>query len=123
MEYSLCGITVLILVNLVLTWLKDGEKMDPPFKRRLLIDLVTIALFWGAFEFFKHSPSGDFSGEIDLVVNGALIFFCFRVGQLLAQLNSDVKDLFNFLKKRGIKSELIDELTEDKKEAEDDSKH
>lgn len=34
MEYKLLGISGLILIILLLTWLKDGENMNPPLKRR-----------------------------------------------------------------------------------------
>ena len=43
MEYKLMGISVLILIILVLTWIKDGEKMDPPLKKRMVIDITAIA--------------------------------------------------------------------------------
>ncbi len=47
MEYKLIGISALILIILFLTWLKDGENMNPPLKRRAVIDSTTIVIFLG----------------------------------------------------------------------------
>ena len=55
LEYQLLGVSGLILIILGLTWLKDGEKMDPPLRKRIIIDLTTIALFWIVFEFWHFS--------------------------------------------------------------------
>ena len=33
LEYQLLGVSGLILIILGLTWLKDGEKMDPPLRK------------------------------------------------------------------------------------------
>ena len=45
MEYKLLGISGLILIILLLTWLKDGENMNPPLERRAIIDFTTICIF------------------------------------------------------------------------------
>lgn len=37
--------TILILAILFATWVKDGEEMNPPLKRRLVIDLTVILSF------------------------------------------------------------------------------
>ena len=72
MEYNLLGISALIVIILGLTWLKDGEKMDPPLKKRIVIDGVTIAIFWGVFEFYKFSNVKMYTHEIEFVI---LTFF------------------------------------------------
>lgn len=105
MEYKLMGISVLILIILVLTWIKDGEKMDPPLKKRIVIDIVTIGIFWAVFEFLDKSGSNTYVNEIALVVNGSLLFFFARMVQLIAQLNPMIQDLVKFLKKKGINLE------------------
>ena len=105
MEYKLMGISVLILIILVLTWIKDGEKMDPPLKKRMVIDIVTICIFWAVFEFYNYSNSRTYENEIALVVNGSLLFFFARMVQLIAQLNPMIQDLVKFLKKKGINME------------------
>ena len=105
MEYKLMGISCLILIILVLTWIKDGEKMDPPLKKRMVIDIVTIGIFWAVFEFLDKSGSNTYVNEIALVVNGSLLFFFARMVQLIAQLNPMIQDLVKFLKKKGINLE------------------
>ena len=99
------GISVLILIILGLTWIKDGEKMDPPLKKRIVIDIVTIGIFWAVFEFLDKSGSNTYVNEIALVVNGSLLFFFARMVQLIAQLNPMIQDLVKFLKKKGINLE------------------
>ena len=105
LEYQLLGVSGLILIILGLTWLKDGEKMDPPLKKRMVIDIVTIGIFWAVFEFYNYSNSRTYENEIALVVNGSLLFFVGRMVQLIAQLNPMIQDLVKFLKKKGINLE------------------
>lgn len=109
LEYNLLGISALILIILGLTWLKDGEKMDPPLKKRIVIDLVTIALFWGVFEFYNFSGVKEYNNEIALVINGSLVFFFARMVQLICQINPLFQELFAYLKSKGLKIENIDE--------------
>ena len=93
MEYKLMGISVLILIILVLTWIKDGEKMDPPLKKRIVIDIVTTGIFWAVFEFYNYSNSKTYENEITLIVNGSLLFFFARMVQLICQINPMIQDL------------------------------
>ena len=49
--------TVLILAILFATWVKDREAMNPPFKRRLVIDLTVIfpcGFYMRSFTLHKH---------------------------------------------------------------------
>ena len=105
MEYKLMGISCLILIILVLTWIKDGEKMDPPLKKRMVIDIVTIGIFWAVFEFLDKSGSNTYVNEIALVVNGSLLFFFARMVQLICQINPMIQDLAKYLKSKGIDTE------------------
>ena len=105
MEYKLMGISCLILIILVLTWIKDGEKMDPPIKKRIVIDVATIVIFWAVFEFLDKSGSNTYVNEIALVVNGSLIFFFARMVQLICQINPMIQDLAKYLKTKGINME------------------
>ena len=109
LEYNLLGISALILIILGLTWLKDGEKMDPPLKKRIVIDLVTIAIFWVVFEFYNFSGVKEYNKEIALVINGSLIFFFARMIQLICQINPLFQELFAYLKSKGVGIENIDE--------------
>ena len=105
MEYKLMGISVLILIILGLTWIKDGEKMDPPLKKRIVIDIVTTGIFWAVFEFYNYSNSKTYENEIALVVNGSFLFFFARMVQLICQINPMIQDLAKYLKSKGINME------------------
>lgn len=103
MEYKLIGVSALILIILFLTWLKDGENMNPPLKRRAVIDSTTIVIFWVVFEFYNYSRDKAFENEVAMIINFALAFFLIRMVQLITQLNPLFQDFVGFLKKKGIK--------------------
>ena len=109
MEYKLLGISGLILIILLLTWLKDGENMNPPLKRRAVIDMTTIAIFWVVYEFYNFSKDKAFEREVTMIINLALLFFLARMVQLIAQLNPMVQEFVAFLKKKGVNIEQIDD--------------
>ena len=92
MEYKLLGISGLILIILLLTWLKDGENMNPPLKRRAVIDSTTIVIFWIVFEFYNFSQDKAFENEVVMIINLALVFFLIRMIQLITQLNPLFQD-------------------------------
>lgn len=124
MEYNLLGISALIVIILGLTWLKDGEKMDPPLKKRIVIDVVTIAIFWGVFEFYKFSNVKMYNLEIEFVINSSLLFFFARMLQLICQINPLFQELFLYLKSKGftledkkIKEENYKEKNDKKRES------
>lgn len=102
MEYKLIGITGLILIILFLTWLKDGEKMDPSLKKRIIIDTTTILIFWIVFEFYNYSQDKGFEEEVVMIINLALAFFFLRMVQLICQLNPMFQEFVAFLKKKGV---------------------
>lgn len=109
MEYKLIGVSGLILIILLLTWLKDGENMNPPLKRRAIIDMTTIAIFWVVYEFYNFSKEKAFENEVVMIINLALLFFLARMIQLIAQLNPMFQDFVSFLKKKGIKVDELDD--------------
>ena len=109
MEYKLLGISGLILIILLLTWLKDGENMNPPLERRAVIDITTIAIFWVVYEFYNYSKDKAFENEVAMVINLALLFFLMRMVQLIAQLNPMIQELVAFLKKKGVNVDELDE--------------
>ena len=109
MEYKLLGISGLILIILLLTWLKDGKHMNPPLKRRALIDTTTICIFWAVFEFYNFSKDKAFENEVVMIINLALLFFLARMVQLIAQLNPMIQEFVSFLKKKGVNIEQIDD--------------
>ena len=75
MEYKLLGISGLILIILLLTWIKDGENMNPPLERRAVIDTTAICIFWIVYEFYNFSKDKAFEEEVVMVINLALLFF------------------------------------------------
>lgn len=109
MEYKLLGISGLILIILLLTWLKDGENMNPPLRRRAVIDITTICIFWVVYEFYNFSKDKAFENEVTMVINLALLFFLMRMVQLIAQLNPMVQEFVSFLRKKGVRIDEIDE--------------
>ena len=110
MEYQLLGVSGLILIILGLTWLKDGEKMDPPLRKRIVIDLTTIALFWIVFEFWHFSSSRSYENEVNWIINGA------RMIQLICQVNPMFQELVNYLKSKNGKTNVIEnDTTEENK--------
>ena len=109
MEYKLLGVSGLILIILLLTWLKDGENMNPPLKRRAVIDMTTICIFWAVYEFYNYSQDKAFEKEVSMIINLALLFFLARMVQLIAQLNPMIQEFVHFLKKKGIKIDELDE--------------
>lgn len=102
------GISCLIIIILVLSWIKDGEKMDPPIKRRMVIDSVTIAIFWAVFEFLDKSGSRTYENEIGIVIDGSLLFFFARMVQLICQINPMVQDLAKYMKSKGVETQEDD---------------
>lgn len=109
MEYKLIGVSALILIILFLTWLKDGENMNPPLKRRAVIDSTTICIFWVVFEFYNYSKNKAFENEVAMIINFALLFFLIRMIQLICQLNPLFQDFVKFLKKKGVDVSELDE--------------
>ena len=108
MEYKLLGISGLILIILLLTWLKDGENMNPPLKRRAVIDMTTICIFWIVYEFYNFSRDKAFEQEVVMIINLALLFFLARMVQLIAQLNPMFQEFVSFLKKKGVNVDELD---------------
>ncbi|MBK5077099.1 holin [Lactococcus lactis] len=116
MEYQLLGVSGLILIILGLTWFKDGDKMDPPLKKRIIIDLTTILLFWIVFEFWNFSKSRTYENEVSWIIKGSLAFFGARMIQLICQINPMFQELVNYLKSKNSKTDVIEnESTEENK--------
>lgn len=109
MEYKLLGISGLILIILLLTWLKDGENMNPPLERRAVIDMTTICIFWIVYEFYNFSKDKAFEQEVVMIINLALLFFLMRMIQLIAQLNPMFQEFVSFLRKKGVRIDEIDD--------------
>lgn len=107
-------ITALILFILGATWVKDGDAMNPPFKRRLVIDLTVIASLWLLFLIFYLTKTSSTSIIASTAINIGLLYFVAQMIYLIASISSLFKGLVDMLKKSGVKipelpQEIIDE--------------
>ena len=110
-------ITILILAILFATWVKDGEEMDPPFRRRLVIDLTVILSLWILYAVFYFTQTPSTSDIAKIVINVGLLYFVGQFIYLIASISPMFAGLVKLLKKEGINiPEVEEEQTEDKKE-------
>ena len=109
--------TILILAILFATWVKDREKMDPPFKRRLIIDLTVIVSLWVLYAVFYFTQTPSTSDIAKIVLNVGLLYFVGQFIYLIASISPMFAGLVKLLKKEGINiPEVEEEQAEDKKE-------
>ena len=109
--------TILILAILFATWVKDREKMDPPFKRRLIIDLTVIVSLWVLYAVFYFTQTPSTSDIAKIVLNVGLLYFVGQFIYLIASISPMFAGLVKVLKKEGVNiPEVEKEQTEDKKE-------
>ena len=109
--------TILILAILFATWVKDREKMDPPFKRRLIIDLTVIVSLWILYAVFYFTQTPSTSDIAKIVLNVGLLYFVGQFIYLISSISPMFAGLVKLLKKEGVNiPEVEEEQTEDKKE-------
>ena len=109
--------TILILAILFATWVKDGEEMDPPLKRRLVIDLTVILSLWILYAVFYFTQTPSTSDIAKIVINVGLLYFVGQFIYLIASISPMFAGLVKVLKKEGVNiPEVEEEQTEDKKE-------
>ena len=109
--------TILIVAILFATWVKDREKMDPPFKRRLIIDLTVIVSLWVLYAVFYFTQTPSTSDIAKIVLNVGLLYFVGQFVYLIASISPMFAGLVKVLKKEGVNiPEVEEEQTEDKKE-------
>ena len=109
--------TILILAILFATWVKDRERMDPPFKRRLIIDLTVISSLWLLYAVFYFTQTPSTSDIAKIVLNVGLLYFVGQFIYLIASISPMFAGLVKVLKKEGVNiPEVEEEQTEDKKE-------
>ena len=109
--------TILILAILFATWVKDRERMDPPFKRRLVIDLTVILSLWVLYAVFYFTQTPSTSDIAKIVLNIGLLYFVGQFIYLIASISPMFAGLVKVLKKEGLNiPEVEEEQTEDKKE-------
>lgn len=83
--------------------------MNPPLKKRAVIDTTTICIFWAVYEFYNYSKDKAFENEVTMIINLALLFFLMRMVQLIGQLNPMFQEFVSFLRKKGVRIDEIDE--------------
>ena len=109
--------TVLILAILFATWVKDRERMDPPFKRRLIIDLTVIFSLWLLYAVFYFTQTPSTSDIAKIVLNVGLLYFVGQFIYLIAKISPMFDGLVKLIKKNGVSiPEVEEKQTEDKKE-------
>lgn len=110
-------ITILILAILFATWVKDRDAMNPPFKRRLVIDLTVVFSLWVLYAVFFFTQTPSTSDIAKTVINVGLLYFVGQFVYLIASISPMFAGLVKLLKKEGVNiPEIEQEQTEDKKE-------
>ena len=109
--------TVLILAILFATWVKDREDMNPPFQRRLIIDLTVIFSLWVLYAVFYFTQTPSTSDIAKTVINVGLLYFVGQFIYLISKISPMFDGLIKLIKKNGVSiPEAEEEQTEDKKE-------
>lgn len=108
-------ITVLILAIFFATWVKDGNKMNPPFSRRAIIDTTVIASLWILYLVFDMTKSEATSSIAGTVIDIGLFYFVAQFIYLIGSISPLFKGLLNVLKKKGI---AVPEVEDDDKKGE-----
>ena len=110
-------ITILILAILFATWIKDGEAMNPPFKRRFVIDLTVVFSLWILYAVFYFTQTPSTSDIAKTVIDVGLLYFVGQFIYLIASISPMFAGLVKLIKKNGVSiPEVEEEQTEDKKE-------
>lgn len=110
-------ITILILAILFSTWVKDREAMNPPFKRRFVIDLTVVFALWVLYAVFYFTQTPSTSDIAKTVINVGLLYFVGQFIYLIASISPMFAGLIKLIKKNGVSiPEVEEEQTEDKKE-------
>ena len=109
-------ITILILAILFATWVKDRDEMNPPFKRRFVIDLTVVFSLWVLYAVFFFTQTPSTSDIAKTVINVGLLYFVGQFVYLIASISPMFAGLVKLLKKEGVNiPEVESEQTEDKK--------
>lgn len=82
--------------------------MNPPLRRRIVIDLTTIAIFWLLFIGFVLIGEGRYDENIGSIIDLSLMFFTARLVQLVAIMNPMIQELIELIKNSRGNSETKD---------------
>ena len=110
-------ITILILAILFATWVKDRDAMNPPFKRRLVIDLTVVFSLWVLYAVFYFTQTPSTSDIAKTVINVGLLYFVGQFVYLIASISPMFAGLVKLVKKNGVNiPEVEEEQSEETKE-------
>lgn len=110
-------ISILIMAITFATWVKDGDKMDPPFKRRLVIDATVIGSLWLLYVVFIIANDPTTTAIAGEVINLGLWYFVAQFVYLIGSISPIFKGLINLIKKKGYAVPEVD--TEEEKKGEE----
>ena len=102
-------ITILILAILFATWVKDRDAMNPPFKRRLVIDLTVVFSLWVLYAVFFFTQTPSTSDIAKTVINVGLLYFVGQFIYLIASISPMFAGLVKLLKKEGVNIPEVEE--------------
>lgn len=95
-------ITILILAILFATWVKDRDDMNPPLKRRAVIDLTVIFSLWVLYLVFYFTKTPSTEGIAVSVINIGLLYFVGQFVYLIGSISPMFAGLVKLLKKEGV---------------------
>lgn len=95
-------ITILILAILFATWVKDRDDMNPPLKRRIVIDLTVIFSLWVLYLVFYLTKTPSTEDIAVSVINIGLLYFVGQFVYLIASISPMFAGLIKIIKKEGI---------------------
>lgn len=107
-------ISLLILAILFATWVKDRDKMNPPLKRRVVIDLTVIGALWLLYLVFVITNNPTTMALAEDVINLGLWYFVAQFIYLIAKLSPLFNGLIALLKKKGYAVPELEPETEEK---------
>lgn len=110
-------ISLLILAILFATWVKERDKMNPPLKRRIVIDLTVIGALWLLYLVFVITNNPTTMSLAGDVINLGLWYFVAQFIYLIAKLSPLFNGLIVLLKKNGYAVPELEPETEENKKS------
>lgn len=93
--------SILILAITFATWVKDRDNMNPPLKRRIVIDLTVIGALWLLYLVFILTNDPATIALAGGVINLGLWYFVGQFVYLVASISPIFQGLIDLLKKKG----------------------
>lgn len=108
-------ISLLILAILIATWVKDGNNMNPPLNKRVVIDITVIGALWLLYLVFVITNDPTTTALAADIINVGLWYFVVQFVCLIASFSPMFKGLVDLIKKKGIEVHEV-ESEEDKQD-------